>query len=216
MNPIRIFIAEDHAILREGLQALLAASPNIEIVGMAEDGQQAVQMICKIKPQLVLMDLSMPHLNGTEAIGQVKRREPEIKIIALTVHKSYEYVRATLDANVDGYVLKNDTHQELLTAINSVMKGDIYLSPGITSKVISGFLDKDKSAVKTHSWNILTERERQVIKLIAEGNKNKGIALELCISVKTVEKHRSNLMKKLDLHNVSSLTTYAIENNMMQ
>lgn len=216
MNPIRIFIAEDHAILREGLQALLVSSPDIEVVGVAEDGRQAVQMICKIKPHLVLMDLSMPHLNGTEAISLIKRRDPEIKIIALTVHKSYEYVRATLDANADGYVLKNDTHQELLTAINSVMKGDIYLSPGITSKVISGFLDKDNNAAKkVLSRDVLTERERQVIKLIAEGSKNKEIADELCISVKTVEKHRSNLMKKLNLHNVSSLTTYAIENNMV-
>ena len=218
MSSIRIFIAEDHAILREGLRALLASNPDIDIVGEAEDGQEAVQKICKIKPQLVLMDLSMPHMNGTEAISMIKRREPDIKIIALTVHKSHEYVRATLDAKADGYVLKDDTHLQLLTAIKQVIKGNIYLSPGITHRVVSGFLDKDAAPAdlsRSHSWNMLTERERQVIKLIAEGSKNRDIADSLSVSIKTVEKHRSNLMKKLDLHNASSLTTYAIENNMM-
>jgi len=215
MNSIRLFIAEDHAMLREGLRALLVSSLDIEIVGEAENGQEAVQKICKIKPQLVLMDLSMPHINGTEAISLIKQREPNIKIIALTVHKSHEYVRATLDAHADGYVLKDDTHQELLTAIKSVIKGNIYLSPGITHNVISGFLNKDTDSPRSHSWDKLTERERQVIKLIAEGSKNKEIASYLSISVKTIEKHRSNLMKKLDLHNASALTTYAIENNLM-
>ncbi|MCK5647508.1 MAG: response regulator transcription factor [Gammaproteobacteria bacterium] len=218
MSSIRIFIAEDHAILREGLRALLESNPDIDIVGEAEDGQEAVQKICKIKPQLVLMDLSMPHMNGTEAIAMIKRREPDIKIIALTVHKSHEYVRATLDAKADGYVLKDDTHLQLLTAIKHVIKGNIYLSPGITQRVVSGFLDKDAAPAdfsRSHSWNTLTERERQVIKLIAEGSRNRDIAESLSVSIKTVEKHRSNLMKKLDLHNASSLTTYAIENNMM-
>ena len=215
MSSIRIFIAEDHAILREGLRALLVSNPDIELVGEAENGQDAVQQICKIKPELVLMDLSMPHMNGTEAIALIKRREPDIKIIALTVHKSHEYVRATLDAKADGYMLKDDTHQQLLTAIESVMRGNVYLSPGITNKVVSGFLDKDADSPNSHSWDTLTERERQVIKLIAEGCKNREIADSLSVSIKTVEKHRSNLMKKLDLHNASSLTTYAIENNMM-
>ena len=214
MSSIRIFIAEDHAILREGLRALLMISPDIEIVGEAEDGRDAVQQICQIKPQLVLMDLSMPHVNGTEAIRLIKHREPDIKIIVLTVHKSQEYVRATLDAGADGYVLKNDTHQELLTAIRNVIKGNIYLSPGITSKVINGFLDKKIESHTPLAWDTLTARERQVIKLIAEGLKNKEIAGSLCVSVKTIEKHRSNLMKKLDLHNASAITAYAIENNM--
>ena len=215
MNPIRIFIAEDHAILREGLRALLVSNPDIEIVGEAENGREAVQKICKLKPQLVLMDLSMPQLNGTEAISLIKRREPEIKIIALTVHKSHDYVRAALDAKADGYMLKDDTHLQLLTAIMSVIKGNVYLSPGVTNRVVSGYLDKGADLPSLHSWDTLTERERQVIKLIAEGCKNREIADTLSVSVKTVEKHRSNLMKKLDLHNASSLTTYAIENNII-
>ncbi|MDX2503258.1 MAG: response regulator transcription factor [Gammaproteobacteria bacterium] len=215
MDSIRLFIAEDLAIIRECLRALLSANPEIEIVGEADNGQDAVQQICKIKPQLVLMDLSMPQINGTEAISLIKRREPEIKIIALTVHRSHEHIRAALDARADGYMLKDDTHQELLTAIKSVLKGNVYLSPGITTNIIYGFLGKDNHVDKPQSLNELTERERQVIKLIAEGNKNKDIAEKLSICVKTVEKHRSNLMKKLDLHNISALTSYALKNNII-
>lgn len=215
MEVTKVFLAEDHTILREGLRLLLSSSPELEVVGEAENGQDAIQKIRDMEPHVVLMDLSMPHLNGTEAIGIIKRRNPEIKVIALTVHKSDEYVRATLNANADGYVLKDDTHQELLSAIKSVLKGNVYLSPGICSKVINGFLDHTASATSVHSWDSLTERERQVIKLIAEGSKNREIANCLSVSVKTVEKHRSNLMKKLDLHNASGLTTYAIENGLM-
>lgn len=215
MEVTTVFLAEDHTILREGLRSLLSSSEGLEVIGEAQDGQDAIQQIRQIKPQVVLMDLSMPHLNGTEAIGIVKRRNPEIKVIALTMHKSDEYVRATLNASADGYVLKDDTHQELLNAISSVVKGNIYLSPGICSKVINGFLDHTPSSTSLHTWDALTERERQVIKLIAEGSKNREIADSLSVSVKTIEKHRSNLMKKLDLHNASALTTYAIENGMM-
>lgn len=215
MEANTVFLAEDHTILREGLRVLLSATPGLEIVGEAEDGQAAIQQIRQVKPHVVLMDLSMPRLNGTEAIGIVKRRNPEIKVIALTVHKSDEYVRATLNAGADGYVLKDDTHQELVNAINRVIKGHVYLSPGICGKVINGFLDHTRSSASQGSWDLLTERERQVIKLIAEGRKNREIADALSVSVKTIEKHRSNLMKKLDLHNASSLTTYAIENGLM-
>lgn len=215
MNSTRVFLAEDHTILREGLKSLLATNRNIEIVGEAENGRDAVQMVREIQPHLVIMDLSMPHMNGTEAISLIKKRHPDIKVIALTVHKSDEYVSATLNAKADGYVLKDDTHQELISAINSVMKGKIYLSPGICGRVIAGFLDRSKPDTSAHTWDTLTERERQVIKLIAEGRKNREIADSLSLSVKTIEKHRSNLMKKLDLHSASALTTYAIENGLM-
>jgi len=215
MNSIRVFLAEDHTILREGLKALLSLDGNIEIVGEADNGRDAVQLVREIQPHLVIMDLSMPHINGTEAISLIKKRHPDIKVIALTVHKSDEYICATLNAKADGYVLKDDTHQELITAIHSVMKGNTYLSPCICGKVIDGFLDRSKPDESKHTWDTLTERERQVIKLIAEGSKNREIAEYLSLSVKTVEKHRSNLMKKLDLHNSSALTAYAIDNGLM-
>jgi DNA-binding NarL/FixJ family response regulator len=215
MKMIRVFIAEDHTILREGLKSLLYSNEDIEVIGEAVDGHQAIQNILKLLPDLVLMDLSMPHINGTEVITTIKKREPGIKIIALTVHKSEEYVRATLNAKADGYVLKEDTHQELLTAIKSVMSGKVFLSPGICGKVLTGFLDNNDDSKTETSWDLLTERERQVIKLIAEGSKNLEIADRLSLSVKTVEKHRSNLMRKLDLHNASAITSYAIENGLV-
>jgi len=216
MKKQRILLAEDHAILRDGLCSLFAGEPDLEVVGDAADGQQAIQQANALLPDLVLMDLSMPRMNGTEAIGAIKRRHPDIKILALTVHKSEEYVRAALDAGADGYVLKDDSRQELLTAIRSVMAGNSYLSPGVCNKVVSGFLGRSgPTGSPSTAWDTLTEREREVIKLVAEGYKNREIAEFLSVSIKTVEKHRSNLMRKLDLHNASALTTYAIENGLV-
>ena len=215
MSIQRVLIAEDHAILREGLRALLSGSQNLEIIGEAEDGQEAVSQARQLEPHLILMDLSMPNINGTEAIRAIKRLYPAIKIIALTVHKTEEYVRATLDAGAVGYVLKDDSYHDLLKAIASVQKGNVYLSPGICGKVINGYLDPSTSSTTSTSWSRLTLREREVTKLIAEGKKSREVAEYLSVSLKTVEKHRSNLMRKLDLHNVSAITKYAIENNLI-
>ena len=211
----KILIAEDHAILREGLRALLSATPELEIIGEAEDGQEAISLARQLKPHLVLMDLNMPNINGTEAMRAIRRHNPAIKVIALTVHKTEEYVRATLDAGASGYVLKDDTHHDLLTAIASVRKGKVYLSPGICDKVINGFLGPVTSTTSPSSWSQLTVREREVTKLIAEGKKSREVAEYLSVSLKTVEKHRSNLMRKLDLHSVSAITKYAIANSLV-
>jgi len=214
MQKHTILLADDHSILREGLRSLLSNTPDLEIIGEAEDGKDTIEKARQLQPQLVLMDLSMPVINGTDAIRVIKQRSPEIKIIVLTVHKSEEYVRATLDAGADGYVLKDDTSNDLLTSIKNVQKGKIYLSPGICDKVINGYLNHPDKVSSVRSWDQLTLREREVLKLIAEGSKNREIADCLSVSIKTVEKHRSNLMKKLDLHGVSKLTTYAIENGL--
>jgi len=211
----RIVIAEDHTILREGLRALLSSSPDLEIVGEAEDGRDAIQCAEKVKPNLVLMDLSMPRMNGMDAIREIKRLCPETKILALTVHKAEEYVLASLQAGADAYVLKDATHAELMVAVKSVLAGKRYLSPGISEKVIEGYLSGRKGSKLRSPWDILTQREREVLKLIAEGYKNKEIADYLCLSVKTVETHRANLMRKLDLHDVSALTTFAIEKGLI-
>jgi len=215
MQKHNILVADDHSILREGLRALLSNTPDFEVIGEAEDGQDAIEKARQLQPEFILLDLSMPIINGTEAIRVIKQRNPEIKIIALTVHKSEEYVRATLDAGADAYVLKDDTSHDLLTAIRNVRKGKVHLSPGICDKVINGFLDRPARGRSMTSWDQLTMREREVLKLIAEGNKNRGIAERLSVSVKTVEKHRANLMKKLDLHGVSALTKYAINNGLI-
>jgi two-component system response regulator NreC len=216
MLKTRVLIAEDHAILREGLRALLSSSSDLEVIGEAEDGQEAVNLARQFKPDIILMDLSMPNMNGTEAIRTIKRHNPVTKLIALTVHKTEEYVRATLDAGATGYILKDDTHHDLLTAIASVRKGKVYLSPGICGKVVNGFLEPATYNATSTSWSRLTVREREVTKLIAEGRKSREVAEQLSVSLKTVEKHRSNLMRKLDLHSVSAVTKYAIENNLVE
>ena len=215
METLRIVLAEDHTILREGLRALLSADPNFEIIGEAQNGREAVRCVEKLEPDLLLMDLSMPRMSGMDAIREIKKRYPEIKIIALTVHKTEEYLLTTLKAGADGYVLKDATHEELVMAIKNVMGGKSYLSPGVSEKVIEGYLDGRESNRTTSSWETLSQREREVLKLIAEGFKNKEIAGDLCISLKTVEKHRANLMKKLDLHNAAALTVYAVQKGLV-
>ena len=215
-EKVRIVLAEDHTILREGLRALLTADPNFEIIGEAADGREAVRFVEKQMPDLILMDLSMPRMTGMDAIREIKKRYPQTKIIALTVHKTEEYLRTTLQAGADGYVLKDATHDELMMAIQSVLKGKTYLSPGVSGKVIEGYLEGKEGQMPLSTLGLLSQREREVLKLIAEGYKNKEIATDLCISLKTVEKHRANLMKKLDLHNAAALTAYAIEQGLVE
>jgi len=214
-KPFSLVIAEDHTILREGLKALFTSQPDFEVVGEAQDGIQAIRCVQTLAPDIILMDLSMPKLNGLEAIKEVKRLNPATKIIVLTVHNAEEYVLATLEAGADGYVLKDANRFELLMAMNHVLEGKRYLSPGVSEKVIDGYLEGKKSLKGQSSWESLTQREREILKLIAEGYKNKEIADTLCISQKTVEKHRTNLMTKLNLHNVAALTSFAIEKGLV-
>ncbi len=216
MSPkYRIVIAEDHTILREGLRSLLSSSSDFEVVGEAEDGREAIRCVEKLKPDLILTDLSMPRMNGMEAIREIKKQSPKTKILVLTVHKTEEYILATLKAGADGYLLKDSTHTELMMAVKSVMSGRHYISPGVSEKVIEGYIEGRKTLKPRTSWETLTQREREILKLIAEGYRNKEIADDLCISVKTVEKHRANLMEKLNLHNVQALTAFAIEKGLV-
>lgn len=215
MQPnIKIVLAEDHTILREGLCSLLNHSVGYEVVGEASNGKEALQCVATTNPDLVIMDLSMPNTNGTEAIRNIKRRFPEVKIVTLTVHKTEEYVRAALKAGTNAYMLKDDSRAELLSAIDSVVKGKTYLSPSVCGNVVNSFLNSSDDTTEQFSWETLTHREREVIKLIAEGLRNKEIATYLSVSIKTVEKHRANIMKKLDLHSVSALTAYVINNGL--
>lgn len=210
-----IVIAEDYTILREGLRALISSHPDFEVVAEARDGQEAINLVEKFKPDLVLTDLSMPRMNGTEAIREIHKRVPQTKIMVLTIHKTEEYIFETLKAGANGYVLKDSTHDELMMALNTVLSGKSYLSPGISGTVLEGYLEGRKTIKHQTSWETLTHREREILKLIAEGYRNKQIAKDLCISVKTVEKHRANLMEKLDLHNVQALTALAIEKGLV-
>lgn len=211
----RIILVEDHTILREGLRSLLSSDSRFEVVGEAEDGLEAIQCIDKLAPDLVLMDLTMPKMDGLGAIRETKNRRQNTKVLVLTVHKTEEYILAALQAGADGYVLKDATQTELIRALEAVIGGQPYLSPEVSHKVISGYLESKKSNYGSSSIERLTERERQILKMIGEGYRNKEIGDQLSVSVKTVEKHRANLMKKLDLHNTAALTAYAIEKGLL-
>ena len=211
----RVVIVEDHAIIREGLRSLLSSGKEFDIVGEAEDGREAIRCIQNLKPDLVLTDLSMPRLDGMDMIETVKRQSPETKVIALTVHRGEEYVLATLKAGADGYVLKESTYTELMMAIRSVLKGKHYLSPEISGKLIEGYIEGRKSVKIQSIRETLTKREREILKLIGEGYKNKEIADQLYISVNTVEKHRSNVMERLNVHSTAALVALAIEKGLV-
>ena len=211
----RIIVVDDHAIMRDGLSALLDLESGLEVIATAGDGKTAVAMVARERPDLVLMDLSMPGTDGAWAIREIKRRYPAVAVLVLTFHKEDMHIHSALEAGADGYVLKDATHAELVMAIDHVVAGKRYLSPGISEKVIEGYLEGKRTLKPNTAWDTLTQREREILKLIAEGHKNKEIADYLCISLKTVEKHRTNLMNKLDIHNVASLTALAIEKGLV-
>lgn len=215
-DKVSVLIAEDHTILREGLRALLRTSEEFEVVGEASDGRQAIRTAASLQPRLVLLDLSMPGMNGLEALKEIKKQCPQSKVVVLTVHSAEEYVLAALKAGADGYVLKDAGSTELLLALRNAVAGKPYLSPGIADKVIGGYLDGRKALKPSSAWETLTDRERQVLKLVAEGKTNKEIGDYLYISPKTVEKHRANLMRKLDLHNAAAVTAFAIEKGLVE
>jgi DNA-binding NarL/FixJ family response regulator len=212
----RVVIAEDHTLFRQGLKALLSLEPEFEVVGEAADGYQAIQSAKELKPDLILLDISMPRVDGIAAIKEIKRVCPEAKILVLTVHKTEEHVLETLKSGASGYVLKDASHGEFLLAMKSVLQGKRYLSPDISARIVDGYLNGRGTDEPDTPWKSLTPREKQVLKLVAEAYKNKEIADFLCISVKTVAKHRANIMRKLDLHNVASLTAYAIERGLVE
>lgn len=211
----RVVIAEDHPIFREGLRSLLSSMEEYEIVEEVEDGVDAVECVERLRPHLILIDLSMPRMGGVEAIQEIKSRFPETKALALTVHKDEEYIVAALEAGVDGYVLKDANRAELITAIQTVLDGKPYLSPAVSEKVIQGYLKGVKKSDATGTESALTDREREVLKLVAGGLTNKMIADHLFISIKTVERHRANIMGKLDLHTPQALTVYALEKGLI-
>jgi len=209
-----ILIADDHSILRAGLRSILDNHPDFKVIAEADNGKDALQKSIMLEPDLLLTDLSMPKTNGTECIRELKKRAPKVKVLVLTMHAGEEHIHAAINAGADGYVLKDDSHDELIKAIKNILNGKTHLSPSICNNTTNDYLNSSKTKQPTASWEILTHREREVIKLIAEGYRSKDIADYLTISVKTVEKHRSNLMKKLDLHSVSSLTNYATQHGL--
>jgi DNA-binding NarL/FixJ family response regulator len=211
----KVLIAEDHKLFREGIKALLSTRDELEIVGEAADGLEAIRCARKFKPEIVLLDLSMPKLSGISAITELKNQIPEIKILAVTIHEDDQYVLEAFNAGADGYCLKDAGRNELMVAIESVLAGKRYISPSISENVMEGYLEGRKKLKSKTTWDTITLREREVLKLLGEGYQNKEIADLLNISPKTVEKHRANIMNKLDLHNAAALTAYAIEKGLV-
>ncbi|MFZ1613597.1 MAG: response regulator transcription factor [Holophaga sp.] len=214
-NTYRIVIAEDHTILRDGLKAMLAAHPDFKVVGEATDGREAVRRAEELKPDLLMLDLSMPRSSGLEALKEIRRVSEGTRVLVLTAHKTEDYVFKALQAGAHGYALKDSTAAELISAVRCVLGGERYLSPAIATTVVAGYLNGKETPTYQSAFDDLSTREREVLKLVAEGYKTREIAEYLCISPKTVEKHRANLMEQLDLHSVSALTTFAIEKGLV-
>jgi DNA-binding NarL/FixJ family response regulator len=210
-----VIIAEDHQLFREGIKAMLADRGDLELIGEAGDGIEAISCVKKQQPDLLLLDLSMPRLSGLSVIKDVKREFPDVAILALTIHEADQYVLEAFEAGADGYCIKDASREELMLAISSVLDGKTYISPGIAENVMEGFISGRQRLKSQSAWDTVTQREKEVLKLIAEGYLNKEIADLLNISVKTVEKHRANLMSKLDLHNAPALTAFAIEKGLI-
>ncbi|MGI5836787.1 MAG: response regulator [Chloroflexota bacterium] len=212
---IKVLLVDDHAILREGIRALLALSKDIEVVGEAGDGQQAIEQVQQLTPDVVLMDIAMPGLDGLEATRRIKERFKNVKVLILTQHENREYVFPILKAGADGYVLKKAAGTELISAIRAVNEGGAFLYPTVAKTVVEDYLRPD-GTVTDRRHPRLTDREIEVLKLVAEGKSNREIADLLCLSPKTVNGHRTNIMDKLDLHNRTELVKYAIRTGLIQ
>lgn len=211
---IRLLLADDHAILREGLKSLLSTDSELEVIGEASDGQEAISMTEKLKPDVILMDIAMPGINGLEATKKIVQMHPSTKILVLTQYDSQEYLFNVLQAGAQGYVLKRSASTELFTAIKTVHQGLAYLSPAMTKTLIRERIGSEPVAVEK-TKELLTPREQEVLKLIAEGKTNQEIADELFISLKTVQTHRAHIMEKLDMHDRIELVKYAIRKRII-
>jgi DNA-binding NarL/FixJ family response regulator len=217
MQKIKLVLADDHTVVREGLRALLMAEPDIEIVGEADNGRQAIQLAKQNLPDVVVMDIAMPVLNGIESTRQIARGVPGCKVLILSSYSDDEYVRQVTEAGAVGYLVKQTAASELLKAIREVSRGNVYFSPAIAKRL------RDQSRETFSGGQLLkkradhlTTREVEVLQLIAEGRANKQIAAELCISIKTVEKHRQQVMNKLGIHDVAGLTRHAISKGIIE
>ena len=210
---IRILLADDHKITREGLRSLLDNQQDMEVVAEAEDGRTAVSLVREVVPSVVIMDVSMPDLNGVEATRQIIAQFPDVKIIALSMHSDTLFVTEMLKSGASGYLRKDCAFEELAAAIRVVVAGKTYLSPSVSGVVVDDYLHRLSKADFSDS-EVLTDREREVLQLLAEGKSTKQIALKLHISVKTVETHRRQIMNKLDIHTVAELTKYAIRKGL--
>jgi len=215
MNKIRVLIAEDHTIVCKGICSLLEGKEEIEIVGEAKNGKEAIKKVEQLIPNVVLMDIAMPIINGMEATRQIKKQFPEVKVLVLSMYNNEEYIMNCLEFGALGYMNKQASPEELVLAINTVYKGGYFISPSFSKEIIKKYIEITKDIDKKNNYKELTTREREILQLIAEAYSNKEIAKLLYVSVKTVETHRAHLMDKLNIHNTVDLTKYAICKGMI-
>lgn len=214
MEKIKVFLADDHKILRESLVILLSQKENIKVIGEAGDGQEAYREIAALKPDVAVLDISIPRLNGLDLAVRLKNELPEVRTVILTMHKTEEYVTRALCSGVRGYVLKDNALEELIECIETVYTGKMFLSQDITGYVVNGFVNSFRDA--GFQTETISPREREVLQLLAEGRSNRDISAELNLSVKTVETHRANIMRKLGLRNLADLVLYAVRNHIIE
>ncbi|HLB29854.1 MAG TPA: response regulator transcription factor [Dehalococcoidia bacterium] len=216
MSKLRILLADDHEIFRAGLKALVDAQPDLQVIGEAASGEEAVAKATALEPDLVLMDIAMPGISGIEATRRIRSARPRIQVLALTAHDSPEYFFTMLQAEAAGYVLKEASPGELFAAIRAAQRGEAYFYPSVARRLLNDYLRRVRSGEEKESYDGLSPREREVLKLIAQGYTNREIAQTLIISVNTVEAHRSRLMQKLNLHNRAQLVKYAIRSGLIE
>jgi two-component system, NarL family, response regulator NreC len=216
MSKIRIVLADDHTLFRQGIRTLIAAEQDMEIVGEASNGSEAVEKAAETRPDVVLMDIGMPGFSSFEATRQIRRNRPETKVLFLTMYDDEDYLVEGMEVGGSAYVLKDSPAPQLVSAIRDIQRGGSYLSPRMLSQLVDDFRSRIKSTSRTPRFATLTPREREVLKLLAEGNSTKEIASELNLSVKTVEAHKFNLMRKLDIHNKAQLVQYAIQKKIIK
>ena len=216
MGKIRVLLVDDHAIIRAGVRMLLETQPDVEVAGEAEGGRDGVRLAEELRPDVVVMDLSMPDMDGFEATRRIKQLSPGIAVLALTMHDSEEYFFEVLKAGASGYVPKKAAPTDLVTAIRAVSTGGVFLFPTVAKSLVGDYLKRVEAGGERASYDGLTDREREVLKLIAEGHTNQEIADQLVISSKTVERHRANIMDKLNLHSRTELVKYAIRKGLIE
>ena len=214
MDKTTVLVADDHTILRQGIKSLLANEEEIEVIGEAKNGREALTIIEETLPDVILMDIAMPGLNGLEATRRIKKKFPRMKVLVLTMYTNEEYIFQILNAGANGYLVKETAFQDLISAIKAVYKNEAFMSPSISKKVINSYIKRAQNDEK-ETCEILTTREREILQLIAEGNSSKKIAELLFISPKTVETHRTHIMDKLNIHNRTGLVKYAIRKGIV-